>query len=431
MHSDFRKDTVDITTALIDDITAAFLAALATGGTNLGVYSLAILSLCATITYYKDYAMVIMHGTGLGDALAGLLVYVMGVMGYYWLMVNLFPIAQAALATAIQWGLAGTGGTSLTAEMIQKPSFIMTEGLKAAYPMADQASWFERIWASVKMVNKPGELVAYWCVVLAFLAITTHHMMMLIEYHLSVMCAAVLIPWGLWSATSSVGEFAVGWLTGGFIRALVSTAMLGIALPLFGLLNKPAEGFITLYNTVMLIGGAFIFAVLAWVIPARAAGIASRGMSLAVHGGTVTAAAMTFARFGMMAQGAGAVATRAHSRMMAARQMAHRALTRKEAAWQTITHGREYANQDNVNDAYQDLQEGVFDDQDHANEAQAKYDRVASEILRRDGNAEWREWRAYRIGGAVALALLLQTAVLAWAVYHVGQGPHRRPSGAA
>ena len=312
---------MEITTALIDDITAAFLAALAQGGTNLGVYSLAILSLCATIAYYKEYAMVVMHGTGLGDALAGLLVYVMGVMGYYWLMVNLFPIAQAALATAIQWGLAGTGGTSLTTEMIQQPSFIMTEGLKAAYPMADQASWFERIWASVKMVNKPGELVAYWFVVLAFLAITTHHMMMLIEYHLSVMCAAVLIPWGLWSATSSVGEFAVGWLTGGFIRALVSTAMLGIALPLFALLNRPAEGFITLYNTVMLIGGAFIFAVLAWVIPARAAGIASRGMSVAIHGGTVTAAAMTFARFGMMAQGAGAAATRAHSRMMAARQL--------------------------------------------------------------------------------------------------------------
>ena len=93
-------------------------------------------------------------------------------------------------------------------------------------------------------------------------------------------------------------------------------------MPLFGLLNKPAEGFLTLYNTVMLIGGAFIFAVLAWVIPARAAGIASRGMAVGIHGGTITAAAMTFARFGMMAQGAGAVATRAHSRMMAARQMA-------------------------------------------------------------------------------------------------------------
>jgi type IV secretion system protein TrbL len=313
---------VNITTDLIDEITAAFLAALQLGGQNLGVYSLAILSLCATIAYYKEYAMVVMHGTGLGDALAGLLVYVMGVMGYYYLMVNLFPVAQAALATAIQWGLAGTGGTILTAEMITKPSFIMQEGLKAAYPAAEQASWFQRIWASVKMLNHPGELVAYWFVVLAFLAITAHHMMMLIEYHLSVMCGAVLIPWGLWSATSSVGEFAVGWLTGGFIRALVSTAMLGIALPLFGVLNRPAEGFITLYNTVMLVGGAFIFAVLAWVIPARAASIASRGMSLAIHGGTVTAAAMTFARFGMMAQGAGAAATRAHSRMMAARQMA-------------------------------------------------------------------------------------------------------------
>ena len=240
----------------------------------------------------------------------------------------------------------------------------MTEGLKAAYPMADQASWFERIWASVKMVNQPGELVAYWFVVLAFLAITTHHMMMLIEYHLSVMCAAVLIPWGLWSATASVGEFAVGWLTGGFIRALVSTAMLGIALPLFGLLNRPAEGFITLYNTVMLIGGAFIFAVLAWVIPARAAGIASRGMSLAIHGGTVTAAAMTFARFGMMAQGAGAAATRAHSRMMAARQMAAQGHNQQGGSVAEDHTWQEYANQDNVDDAYQDMQEGLFDDQD-------------------------------------------------------------------
>ena len=310
---------MDITTSLIDEITGAFLAALAAGGSNLGVYSLAILSLCATIAYYKDYAMTIMYGTGLGDALAGLLVYVMGVMGYYWLMVNLFPMATAALATAIQWGLAGTGGTPLSVAMINQPSFIMTEGLKAAYPLADQGGWFSGIWASLKMVNKPGELIAYWFVVLAFLAITTHHMMMLIEYHLAVMCAAVLIPWGLWSATSSLGEFAIGWLTGGFVRALVSTAMLGICLPLFAILNKPPTGFITVYNSVMLVGGAFIFAVLAWVIPARAAGIASSGMALGVHGGAVTGAAMSFARFGMMAKGAGAVATQAHSRMMAAR----------------------------------------------------------------------------------------------------------------
>jgi hypothetical protein len=313
---------MDLTTDLIDQITAAFLGALAAGGANLGVYSLAILSVCAAIAFYKEYAMVVMYGTGLGDALAGLVTYCLGVMGYYYLVVNLFPIANAALATAIQWGLAGTGGTPLTVEMINRPSFIMQEGLKAAFPIVDQASWFERVWASIKMLNQPGDLVAYWFFVLAFLAITAHHMMMLIEYHLAVMCAAVLMPWSLWSATASVGEFSLGWLTGGFIRALVSTAMLGIALPLFTLLNRPATGFISVYNTVILVGGAFIFAVLAWVIPARAAGIASRGMSLAIHGGTVAAAAMTFARFGMMAQGASAAATRATSRMIAARQLA-------------------------------------------------------------------------------------------------------------
>ena len=30
----------------------------------------------------------------------------------------------------------------------------MTEGLKAAYPMADQASWFERIRMGLKMLEQ-------------------------------------------------------------------------------------------------------------------------------------------------------------------------------------------------------------------------------------------------------------------------------------
>ena len=49
------------------------------------------------------------------------------------------------------------------------------------------------------------------------------------------------------------------------------------------------------------------------------------------------------------------------------------------------------------------------------------YTRVASEILREDGNARWREWRAYRLGGALALVVLALAALLAWAVYHVSR----------
>jgi hypothetical protein len=59
--------------ALIDDLTRSFLAAIAAGGTHLAIYSLLILGVAGTISYYREYAMVIMHGTGLGDALAGLL----------------------------------------------------------------------------------------------------------------------------------------------------------------------------------------------------------------------------------------------------------------------------------------------------------------------------------------------------------------------
>lgn len=46
--------------------------------------------------------------------------------------------------------------------------------------------------------------------------------------------------------------------------------------------------------------------------------------------------------------------------------------------------------------------------------AHAKYDRVASEILRRDGNAEWREWRAYRIAGGAILAVIILAVGLVW-----------------
>jgi hypothetical protein len=73
---------------------------------------------------------------------------------------------------------------------------------------------------------------------------------------------------------------------------------------LFGILNRPMpEGFFTMTQTVVLVLGSVLFAVLCWVIPARAAGIAGRGVSLALHGGTLMQAAATFQRFAMMGAG--------------------------------------------------------------------------------------------------------------------------------
>jgi hypothetical protein len=81
--------------------------------------------------------------------------------------------------------------------------------------------------------------------------------------------------------------------------------MLAIAFPLFTFLNRPPveEGFVTITQTILLVLGSALFAVLCWVIPARAAGIAGRGVSLALNGSTLMASAATIHRFGLISQG--------------------------------------------------------------------------------------------------------------------------------
>jgi len=291
--------------SFIDDITAAFLSALQGGGQTLAAYSLGLLSVVALIAYYREFGARMLQGQGsVSDALGAPLLYLLTVGGYYYGLVHLREIGIAALNTFVQWGVQ-SGGASFDVALLQRPSFILEIGLKAARPIADWDTWWSSIKAAVKLTTSPGDAIAYWCILLAFIAMTAHHMMLLIEYHIALMCAAVLLPWGLWSFTAPLAEFSLGWLTGGVVRALVGTAMLGIAFPLFDLLNRPTDGDVLgLAQTAVLVAGSIIFCVLCWVIPARAAGIAGRGVSLALNGSTLTAAAATFARFGLMATGA-------------------------------------------------------------------------------------------------------------------------------
>jgi type IV secretory pathway TrbL component len=138
-----------------------------------------------------------------------------------------------------------------------------------------------------------GYSAAYWLIVLSFFAVALHLMMVLIEYYMAVMCAAVLIPWGVISVTAFFTEFSIGWITGGLVRVLVTTAMIGVANPLFeGLVVKTTPGGDpTFYGSLVLALGSLLFAILSWVIPGRAASIAGRGVSLALHAGTVLATA--------------------------------------------------------------------------------------------------------------------------------------------
>jgi len=160
----------------------------------------------------------------------------------------------------------------------------------------------------------------------------------------------VLVPWGIWSQSRHVAEMSIGWVTGGLIRAFVSTILVGIALPLFKLLTPATPQsplslalggdvnaaltalglkftgvpyMMPVLDMFVFLGGAIIFCVLCVLVPGRAARLAAGGLDLS--GYALASAAMTTARVGMMVSGVGGAATRAYSRMMAARRMAQAA----------------------------------------------------------------------------------------------------------
>src|SRR5216683_4621082 len=266
---------------LIDAITAGFLGAIDAGQQALAVFAIPILAVCALISWYREYAATVMSsGAGMGDALA-----------------------HAAWNTVFYWGWLGAGGALYSAQLTQ-PSFIFEAGMKAAKPIADFDTWFRAAYSAVRLVANPTDLIAYWLIVASFAGITLHTMMMLIEFHLAVMLASVLIPWGIWRMTAGLAEFSLGWLTGGLIRALVSSAMVGIATPLFDLLNQPmpSTGYFSVPQTLLLLCCSLIYLILCWTIPSLASRLAGQA-SLGLTGSTLTSAAMGLARFSLMATG--------------------------------------------------------------------------------------------------------------------------------
>src|SRR4051794_8500104 len=96
---------------ILDTITAAFVGALQTGIGALNQYSLALLGAFALIALYVQLGPLLASGgMGVGDALAAVLLTAIKMGIFYWLLVNLAPLATAAFLTFAQWGVAPTGG---------------------------------------------------------------------------------------------------------------------------------------------------------------------------------------------------------------------------------------------------------------------------------------------------------------------------------
>jgi len=278
---------------ILDTITAAFVDALRTGQGALAQYWLPLLLVFATIAFYLQLGPLLASGSaGAGDAIASTLLTSVKIGVFYWLLKNFAGLASAALLTFLQWGVAPTGG-GVSADTFLAPSKVLDVGFKIGAPIREFTNSFIH-WAGVW--NWPMLItysLAYYAIVLAFAFIAVHLMVTIIEYYLAVMVAMVLIPWGVLQPTAFFAEFSIGWVTGGLVRILVTVGIIGIALPLFDLVrfNTTGGGDPTFYSAVVCAITAVIFAILSWVIPGRAAAIAGRGVSLALHAGTLVAGA--------------------------------------------------------------------------------------------------------------------------------------------
>lgn len=279
--------------AILDTITAAFVGAIQAGTGALAAYSLPLLAAFALIAFYVHVGpLVASGGAQVGDAVAGVVLIAVKAGVFYWLLVNLAPMATAAFATFLQWGVtpasSGFSGAAFLA-----PSKVLDVGFVLATPIR---AFTDRLlnWAAVW--NWPTLLtytLTYYLILLAFGFIALHLMMTIIEYHLAVLVGTVLIPWGVLQPTAFFSEFSLGWITGGLVRVLVTSSIVGIAVPLFSLvkLTRTAGEDPTLFTALVAGLTSGIFAILSWVIPGRAAAIAGRGVSLALHGGTILAGA--------------------------------------------------------------------------------------------------------------------------------------------
>jgi type IV secretion system protein TrbL len=289
---------------ILNDITSAFVNALEAGTRTLGQVSLPLLALCAVLGFYLQLGpQLASGGVGLSDALGNFLLQVLKIGIFYWLLFRLPDLTDAAFRTFVQWGAAAGG--DFTAGQFLNPAVVADMGFRLARPIrtfTDSLVKWMAVWDWPTLFIYS---LSYYLIVTSFMLIALHLMMTIIEFHLAVMAGTVLIPWGVLQPTAFFTEFSLGWITGGLVRVLVTAALIGIATPLFTQVRFTASsgGDPTFYSAVLCGLTSGVFAILAWVIPTRAAAMAGRGVSLALNASTLVAGAATGARVAVFATG--------------------------------------------------------------------------------------------------------------------------------
>jgi P-type conjugative transfer protein TrbL len=281
---------------IFNRIMGAFMVALDGAFGALQIYSLGLLGTLAFVYYGLHFGSMVTRPSYASEALGDFLWMILKIGAFYWLLFVLYDLMwNRALPTFIQWGAEASGGV-FTAAHFREPSMIIEVGFRVAYPVKSFLDRFIGMDLPFYLVDLGMGAVAYWLTILAFGFIALAMMMAMIEFKLAVATGTVLIPWGIVAQTASLGELSLSWLVAGLVRVLMITIIGGIALPLFDALALPLPGVTgdpSVAQTMTLPIAALFFAVLAWVVPNRAAGFAGRGMALALTGEHVMGGSMT------------------------------------------------------------------------------------------------------------------------------------------
>jgi type IV secretory pathway TrbL component len=273
---------------ILNTLVTIFTTALDGAYGALFVYTIGLLSFAGLMYFLLAIGQMTMHAYSLA-ALADVLWVVIKIGVVYFFAMGFYnAFWNVILPTFLQWGQEAGGGTFDLSAFLN-PAEVLNTGLKAAKPMYDTLNNV----GLFKMVDKPwtmaGPLIAYWLVVLSFIVIALHVIMTIIDIKLAIAAGAVLFPWALLSQTSILAELSLSWITAGVVRVMLTALMMGVGMELFPMANlgvSPATAGPDpkFHSQGVLVAVAFVFAVLAWVLPNRAATLAGRGMALALSG---------------------------------------------------------------------------------------------------------------------------------------------------
>jgi type IV secretion system protein TrbL len=305
---------------ILDTIFGIILDSLQQGTTALAFYAIPILSFTGMMYMTWQIIQRLVFGTvALNEMLGSLLMMVVTIMFYIWVFQDWEGITEAALETMLWFAIeGGASGDVDVHALLTTPSVIWAAGMKAAKPIADFDTWQRGLATAWNFTVNPTDLLSFLTIVVSFLVLTLHHGVLLLEFQLAAMLGVVLLPFALLRPLGHLGEFALGWVSGSAIRAMISTTIVGLAYPTFAemapaappapttLLGQLSAMVIpaapTWTHVISTMGASLLFFVLCMVVPARSARLA--GVTLGLSASDIGAGAMSLARYGMMLSGA-------------------------------------------------------------------------------------------------------------------------------